>query len=151
MGREDADHMATDDEGGKSRWPSYPTHPDPREATLADEQDRLVIRNIGLILSGMLEQPVLDGDTIVTEDGKITGIGKQADLDTGNAVLVDAKGTTVARRPPKRMALIGTPSGSSHSRAMTGPWLAGAVKRAFGCAAATSLSGVQSFPRQSMR
>ena len=35
-------------------------------------------------------------------------------------------GTTVARRPPKRIALIGTPFGSSHSSAITGHWLAGA-------------------------
>ena len=41
-------------------------------------------------------------------------------------------GTTVARRPPNRMASIGTPFGSSHSGAITGHWLAGAVKRAFG-------------------
>src|SRR5207344_3557842 len=45
------------------------------------------------------------------------------------------RGTTVARRPPNRMASIGTPFGSSHSGAITGHWLAGAVKRAFGWAA----------------
>ena len=44
-------------------------------------------------------------------------------------------GTTVARRPPKRMAEIGTPLGSSHSGAMTGHCEAGAVKRALGWAA----------------
>ena len=33
------------------------------------------------------------------------------------------------------MAEIGTPAGSSHSAAMAGSWLAGAVKREFGCAA----------------
>src|SRR5215831_19805059 len=45
------------------------------------------------------------------------------------------RGTMFARRPPKRMASIGTPLGSSHSFAMTGHCLAGVVKRAFGCAA----------------
>src|SRR5215831_16077100 len=45
------------------------------------------------------------------------------------------RGTIFARRPPKRMASIGTPLGSSHSFAMTGHCLAGVVKRAFGCAA----------------
>src|SRR5215831_12210303 len=45
------------------------------------------------------------------------------------------RGTMPARRPPKRMASIGTPLGSSHSLAMTGHCLAGVVKRAFGCAA----------------
>lgn len=58
--------------------------------------DKLVIRNIGLILSGMMEQPILDGDTIVAVDGKIAAIGYEKDVDTeGAASLVDAKGTTV--------------------------------------------------------
>src|SRR5213075_1717514 len=43
-------------------------------------------------------------------------------------------GTIPARRPPKRIASIGTPFGSSHSGAMTGHCPAGVVKRAFGCA-----------------
>src|SRR5918994_3217020 len=58
-------------------------------------------------------------------------------------------GTLVARRPPKRIAEIGTPLGSSHSGAMDGHWDAGVVNRAFGCAAGASLSGVQSLPFQS--
>src|SRR5690349_1132221 len=60
-------------------------------------------------------------------------------------------GTLVARRPPKRMAEIGTPFGSSHSGAIDGHWLAGAVKRALGCAAGVSDAGVQSLPFQSLR
>ena len=60
-------------------------------------------------------------------------------------------GTTEARRPPKRMALIGTPWGSSHSGAMAGSWLAGVVKRALGWAAGVPFSGVQSLPFQSVR
>src|SRR3974390_3310928 len=63
----------------------------------------------------------------------------------------NTSGTTDARRPPKRMALIGTPVGSSHSGAMAGSCLAGAVKRALGCAAVVPLSGVQSCPFQSVR
>src|SRR5579863_4515168 len=59
-------------------------------------------------------------------------------------------GTTVARRPPNRKASIGTPAGSSHSGAIDGHWAAGVVKRAFGCAAGVSDSGVQSFPFQSI-
>ena len=47
----------------------------------------------------------------------------------------DTSGTTEARRPPNRIASIGTPAGSSHSLAMDGHCAAGAVKRAFGCAA----------------
>ena len=60
-------------------------------------------------------------------------------------------GTLVARRPPKRMAEIGTPLGSSNSGAMTGHCDAGAVKRALGWAAGEPDSGVQSLPFQSMR
>jgi len=41
-------------------------------------------------------------------------------------------GMVVLRRPPTRIAEIGTPAGSSHSGAITGHCLAGAVKRAFG-------------------
>ena len=48
------------------------------------------------------------------------------------------------------MAEIGTPFGSSHSGAIDGHWLAGAVKRAFGCAAGVSDSGVQGLPFQSV-
>ena len=58
---------------------------------------RLVIRNIGLLLSGDLEKPILEGDTVVAVDGKITAVGKQKDVDTEGATLViDAKGTTLA-------------------------------------------------------
>src|SRR3954462_235764 len=60
-------------------------------------------------------------------------------------------GTTPARRPPKRMASIGTPLGSSHSGAMTGHCRAGVVKRAFGCAALRPLSGVHGRRSQSIR
>jgi enamidase len=58
---------------------------------------RLVIRNIGLFLSGDLEQPILDADTVVAVDGKITAVGKQNDVDIEGANLtIDARGTTLA-------------------------------------------------------
>ena len=58
---------------------------------------RLLIRNIGLVLSGNLEQPILDADTVVAVDGKITTVGKKKDVDGEGATLViDAKGTTLA-------------------------------------------------------
>ena len=59
-------------------------------------------------------------------------------------------GTVVARRPPNRIAEIGTPAGSSHSGAMVGHCDAGAVKRALGCAAGVPASGVHGLPRQSI-
>ena len=60
-------------------------------------------------------------------------------------------GTLVARRPPKRIASIGTPWGSSQLGAIEGHWPAGAVKRALGCDESSPDSGVQSLPFQSMR
>ena len=57
----------------------------------------------------------------------------------------------LARRPPNKIAEIGTPAGSSHSAAMIGHWSAGVVNREFGCAAGSGESGVQSRPFQSVR
>src|SRR6201987_2665504 len=58
---------------------------------------KLVISNIGLLLSGAMEKPILDADTIVAENGKITGIGRAKDIDAeGATTIIDANGTTVA-------------------------------------------------------
>ena len=58
---------------------------------------KLVIRNIGLLLSGKLEAPLLDADTIVAESGCIVAIGRAADCDTGGArVVIDAHGSALA-------------------------------------------------------
>src|SRR5512143_3621751 len=59
-------------------------------------------------------------------------------------------GTVVARRPPNRIAEMGTPAGSSHSGAITGHWRAGTQKRAFGCAALRPLAGVHGRRSQSL-
>src|SRR6266581_9759985 len=60
----------------------------------------------------------------------------------------------VARRPPKIMALIGTPFGFSQSGSIVGHCAAGAVNRAFGCAAfapvSFPISGVHLLPCQSI-
>src|SRR6201995_4326761 len=67
------------------------------DAPQATGPSKLVIRNIGLLLSGALEHPILDADTIVAENGKITAIGRLKDVDTSGATtIVDAHGTTVA-------------------------------------------------------
>src|ERR1700675_3193985 len=59
----------------------------------------------------------------------------------------------VARRPPKTIALMGTPVGSSQAGSMVGHCDAGAVKRAFGCAAfapvSFAIAGVHCLPCQS--
>ena len=58
---------------------------------------RLLIRNIGLLLSGDLEQPILGADTVVAVDGKITAVGTEKDIDSDGATLIiDAKSTTLA-------------------------------------------------------
>src|SRR6266566_942210 len=58
-----------------------------------------------------------------------------------------------ARRPPKMMACSGTPFGSSQAGSIVGHCAAGAVKRAFGCAALAPVSlaicGVHFLPCQS--
>jgi enamidase len=57
---------------------------------------KLVIRNVGLMLSGALEQPILDADTLVAEDGRIAAFGKEKDLNTaGAATTIDAKGAAL--------------------------------------------------------
>ena len=58
--------------------------------------NKLVVRNIGLMLSGRLEQPIVDADTIVAERGVIVALGREADCDTDRAeTVVDAQGTTL--------------------------------------------------------
>ena len=64
------------------------------EATAPDH--KLVIRNIGLLLSGKIEEPLLDADTIVAIGGRIAAIGKSKDIDQEDAHLViDAKGAAL--------------------------------------------------------
>lgn len=58
---------------------------------------KLVIRNVGMILSGRLEEPIFDGDCVIALDGKIAEWGKESDLDiSGAQTVVDAKGVTLA-------------------------------------------------------
>ncbi|WP_280154117.1 amidohydrolase family protein [Piscinibacter sp. XHJ-5] len=58
---------------------------------------KVVIRNIGLLLSGDIDRPILEADTIVANDGLIVAVGKEADCDTaGPNLLIDARRTCVA-------------------------------------------------------
>jgi enamidase len=60
-------------------------------------QTTLVIRNIGLLLSGDLDKPILDADTVVAVGDRIAAVGREKDVDTSGAtVTVDAKGTALA-------------------------------------------------------
>ena len=64
---------------------------------MADGQKKLVICNIGLMLSGKMEQPILDADCLIAIDGKITEWGREKDLDCdGATTLIDAGGVALA-------------------------------------------------------
>lgn len=57
---------------------------------------KLLIKNIGLLLSGNLQQPLLPADAILVVNGKIEAIGKAKDLNTtGVDSHVDCKGGAV--------------------------------------------------------
>ena len=57
---------------------------------------KLVIKNIGLMLSGALENPILEADTLIAVDGKIAAFGREKDCDTdGATTTIDAKGVTL--------------------------------------------------------
>jgi enamidase len=58
---------------------------------------KLVIRNIGLILTGKIEAPIADGDCVIAIDGMISAFGYEKDLDTeGATTTINAHGATVA-------------------------------------------------------
>jgi len=58
---------------------------------------KLVIKNVGLMLSGDLEKPILDADAIVAVNGRITAIGRAPDLDlSGATTTIDAHGVAIA-------------------------------------------------------
>ncbi len=44
------------------------------EAAAGGKSGKVVIQNIGLLLSGDLDRPILDADTIVVNDGLIGGL-----------------------------------------------------------------------------
>ena len=67
------------------------------EAVKSANPSRLVIRNIGLLLSGDLQHPILDADTVVVNGDRIAAVSREADVDTSSAtVTVDARGTALA-------------------------------------------------------
>ncbi len=65
--------------------------------TASSPKGKLVIRNVGLLLSGDLDRPILPADTVVAVDGVITAVGREKDVDTGQAdTLIDAQGVCLA-------------------------------------------------------
>ena len=66
------------------------------DATAGGKSGKVVIKNIGLLLSGDIDRPILEADTLVIEDGLITAVGRQADCDLeGAATVIDARQTCV--------------------------------------------------------
>src|SRR5438128_6242166 len=67
------------------------------DVAAAGKSGKVVIRNVGLMLSGDIDKPLLDADTIVVNDGLIVAVGKEPDCDTAHAALtIDARRTCVA-------------------------------------------------------
>ncbi|MEI7569432.1 MAG: amidohydrolase family protein [Alcaligenaceae bacterium] len=67
------------------------------EVVTNEKSGKVVIKNIGLLLSGDLDQPILSADTIVINDGLIIAVGKEKDCDISHATLIiDAHQTCVA-------------------------------------------------------
>ena len=57
---------------------------------------KTVIKNIGLLLTGNLEAPMADADTVISIDGRISFVGKSKDADQSAATtVIDAKGTAL--------------------------------------------------------
>jgi enamidase len=68
-----------------------------QKASTAHAKGKLVIRNIGLLLTGDLASPIGSADTVVAVDGRIAAIGRAKDLDTDGAdAIIDAGGTALA-------------------------------------------------------
>src|SRR5207344_3109025 len=64
--------------------------------TASIPKGKLVVLNIGLLLSGDIDKPILEADTVVAVDGVITAVGKQKDADISRPdMLIDAKGVTL--------------------------------------------------------
>ena len=58
---------------------------------------KLVIKNVGLMLSGDLAKPILDADALIAVDGRISAIGRLKNLDlSGATTTIDANGVTLA-------------------------------------------------------
>jgi enamidase len=67
------------------------------EAAASAKSGKVVIRNIGLLLSGDIDRPILDADTIVVHDGAIVAVGREKDCDIGNPrTEIDCRKTCVA-------------------------------------------------------
>jgi enamidase len=57
---------------------------------------KVLLKNIGIIVSGEISNPILKGNAILIEDGKIKQKGPESDLDAAGAqMIIDCDGATV--------------------------------------------------------
>ena len=68
------------------------------EPSKSAPQTKLVIRNIGLLLSGDLANPILDADTVVAVGDRIAAVGKEKDVDSSGATITIANASGLPRR-----------------------------------------------------
>ncbi len=67
------------------------------DAVSSGKSGKVVIKNIGLLLSGDIDRPILDANTIVVHDGIITAVGREKDCDLeGAKTTIDVHQTCVA-------------------------------------------------------
>jgi enamidase len=67
------------------------------DVAAAGKSGKVVIRNVGLMLSGDIDRPILDADTIVVDDGVITAVGREKDCDIASPhTEIDCRKTCVA-------------------------------------------------------
>src|SRR3954462_12523646 len=58
--------------------------------------DRLLIRNLGLVLTGDLAAPIAPADAILVENGRIAAIGRETDMVVaGTLSVINAKGSSI--------------------------------------------------------
>jgi enamidase len=63
---------------------------------IEEKSGKVVIKNIGLLLSGDIDRPILDADTVVVINGLITQVGHQKDCDLeGAQTVIDAQKTAL--------------------------------------------------------
>lgn len=56
----------------------------------------ILLKNIGTLVSGRIEEPILDADAVSIREGLIERVGKIEDMDEGGAeTVIDCRGTTV--------------------------------------------------------
>jgi enamidase len=62
-----------------------------------ERSGKVLIKNIGLLLSGDIDHPILDADTVLIDEGLITRVGRAADCDPDGAQrIIDCHGSALA-------------------------------------------------------